>query len=1109
LNVTEVESALSVATSAPYTGFTQLITLPNLTFEGRQCHAIKVANGSGPGRPGVYFLGGVHAREWGSSDILINFVEQLEQAYQSGTGLTLGGKTYSPSDIQTIVNSLDIFVFPQANPDGRNYSMNTDANWRKNRRTAAPNSAACPGVDVNRNYDFLWDFPKYFSSASAISDSTDPCDGGYPNNDNGTYHGPSAFSEPESSNAKWVFDTFPNIGYFVDLHSYGKDILYSWGDDEDQSSDPTMNFRNPAFDGKRGVAGDAYKEFIPSDDLSTALDLANTFNAGIQAARGTNYTVKPSFNLYPTAGTSDDYAYSRHFVDPGKQNVISYTLEWGTEFQPPYSEMQNIIQEITSGLLAFCLWVRNSLKRCSFLIERSTLGQDEISARRKQLPKSAGGLPVQDAFRVVVDGFTAKDLGLTASSSTLSVPPVFNPSVNGMTIIPSTIAPNVPNVSDNGDYGSEIQRFTFFYDIDFPDLTDPEFNFTTPTELVNLNVTVDGVSAAGQIELIKQPNPFILHGDPAWLSIDLRVFVVRAREPKFGATMGADASAAPGFIQQVIANLTSGNGTADGDSFGNLPTDESAKLFVYPTDNTGTNVFNFAVAKVHYIGLIGAADVRVFFRLFQAQTTSGAFDYPPGLQYRRAPSNPHGQPIPLAGIQGNEYITIPCFAAGRIDSSVLGMDQQTDDPYNVQTFTAHLDGSEVDRYFGCWLDINQPFKPNGDPNNVLPAQVDVAHPDGPFTDPLYPPVPIQSAILKSLHQCLIAEISFDKVVIPIGVDPSNWDKLAQRNLAWSDIGSAQALSTFEIRPTPTGLPADQTPDELMIDWRHLPKGSSAQIYLPAVSAADVLAMANKMYTSHRLTRADEHTIKCTTGGITYVPIPAGGNTNYAGLLSVELADPVRLGQIFDVVIQQVTNAFGKVSPPPPPPSQIAARPDSGAVVTPAQIEWRRVLGAFQLSIPVKTKAALLFTEERELSVLRWIARAIPHSNRWFPVFRRYLEQVAGRVIAFGGDPTQILPSPTGEGRGPHRRPEEPEGEKRRAFTGKIAGLIFDRFGDFEGFVLDTEDGDRKFFSREKAMEELAERAWVERLRITVWAERDEPHRPLSTIVREPPAPFRR
>jgi carboxypeptidase T len=338
LNVDEVESALSVAISAPYTSFSQLITLPNLTWEGRQCHAIKIANGTGSNRPGIYFLGGIHSREWGSPDILINFVEQLEQAFHNGAGLTFGSKSFSADDIHTIVNTLDIIAFPQANPDGRNYSMNTDAMWRKNRRTAAPNSAsgACTGVDINRNYDFLWNYPTYFSPASAVSDSTDPCD--YQ-----LYHGPSAFSEPESQNAKWIFDNFPNVRFFVDLHSFGEDILYSWGDDEDQTSDPNMNFRNPAFDGTRGVSGDAYKEYLPANDLSTALDLANALHDGIQAFRGTNYTVKPAFNLYPTAGTSDDYGYSRHFVDPTKQNVISYTLEWGTEFQPPYSEMQNII----------------------------------------------------------------------------------------------------------------------------------------------------------------------------------------------------------------------------------------------------------------------------------------------------------------------------------------------------------------------------------------------------------------------------------------------------------------------------------------------------------------------------------------------------------------------------------------------------------------------------------------------------------------------------------------------------------------------------------------------------------------------------------------------
>jgi hypothetical protein len=91
LNVDEVEAAIAAAAAAPYASIATLITLPNPTWEGRQCHALKIASQSRANRVGVYFLGGVHAREWGSCDILINFIEQIEQAYINGTALTFGG----------------------------------------------------------------------------------------------------------------------------------------------------------------------------------------------------------------------------------------------------------------------------------------------------------------------------------------------------------------------------------------------------------------------------------------------------------------------------------------------------------------------------------------------------------------------------------------------------------------------------------------------------------------------------------------------------------------------------------------------------------------------------------------------------------------------------------------------------------------------------------------------------------------------------------------------------------------------------------------------------------------------------------------------------------
>jgi hypothetical protein len=744
-------------------------------------------------------------------------------------------------------------------------------------------------------------------------------------------------------------------------------------------------------------------------------------------------------------------------------------------FQPLFTSTLTGIQELWTGIIP--------TPRCAFIVNR-TLGQDEVDARR-HLP---GGAVIPDVFRVVVDGLSGDNIGATDPTSTLPIPLA----VPGLTIVPRG------NISDSLSYGPHLQRFTFLYDIDFGP-TDTAFNFAGPTEFVTLNVSAPPTSAQAQLELIKQPNPFLLHGDTYWLSVDLRVFVVRAGEAKFGVAGISDATDAPRFIQQLMASIT----PAQFDSLS--ANEDQSKLFIQPRDQNQVPVFNFALAKVHYIGLIGATGVRVFFRLFQAQTLCGVFDFPPGARYRRATSNPDGQPIPLAGIEGLEYATIPFFAEPRIDTRQESMDQQTDAP-NVRNIAAHADGSEVTTFFGCWLDINQPFKPDGFTwNGVLPIVVESQNPDGPFTGPLpgIPAnlVPIQQAILRNLHQCLIAEIAFDPVPIPLGQTPANIDKLAQRNLAWSDVGSALALTTFEMAPTAIGLPASQSPDELMIDWGNAPRGSVGSIYLPSASADSILATASRMYGSHRLSRTDAHTVHCPARGITYVPIPPGTPAvNLAALLSIKPPATLQQGQSFSAVVRQLTNAFAETSPP----VQIAAgRRRKTTVVAAAElIEWRRVSGAFQLTSPVKAKGVLLLPEERDLSVLRWIGEAIPPQSRWHLVFRRYLDQIADRVKAFGGNPDKILPSPTGDGI------RKPPHEEHEAFTGKITGLIFDRFGDFEGFLLQTEDGERKFLSRERDVAELAERVWRDRLRITVRIERDAPDRPVSIIVRQPPSHFR-
>ena len=729
-------------------------------------------------------------------------------------------------------------------------------------------------------------------------------------------------------------------------------------------------------------------------------------------------------------------------------------------------------------------------KDVTFILNRDPIGQDEVDARRLQPRNTPGGLPIPDCFRVIVDGFTAAELGLTGPASTLTVTSSLSNAV-----LPITCT---GNTSDTGDYGPEVQRFTFHYNLDF-DATDTAFNFATSTSDVTLSATAGPVTNSGLLTLIKQPDPFMLHGDPSWLSVDLRFLVARNGQSMFGVSGITGAADAPRFIQQVIAAITPAQ-------FDALPSGEDdTKLYTQPNDEHGDPVFNFALAKVHYIGLIGANKVRVFFRLFQAQTTTSTYDYPPGAQYRRATSNPNGQPIPLAGIIGSEYVTLPFFAAARVNTSVVGMDQQTDDPYNVQDLPPGPGGSEVDKIFGCWLDINQTSE------NVLPLLVPPKQ-DGPFDpgdpNPLFRPVPIAQAIQRALHQCLIAEVAFDPTPIPVGKDSSNWDKLAQRNIAWADVNSALAGTTFEIRPTAAALAAKHTPDELMIDWNNTPAGT-ATIYLPAVAANDLIATADRLYPIHKLSREDDHTVRCKTGGITYIPIPSGGPVNFAGLLTVDVNASGRRGETFNVVVRQLTNAFGKQPPPPPPrlQSKTAAAVKPEAVVV-KQIEWRRVVGAFQLSIPVRNKEALLLREERDLSSLRWIAKAIPHASRWYDVFHRYLKLIGGRVGSFGGDPGTIEPSPGGDGVPHHKRHHHDHGRgHEHAFTGKVASLIFDGFGDCIGFVLEMEHGERHFYSREGEIERLAERAWRERLRLTVIVAAHDADRIERVIVHKPPTPI--
>ena len=358
LSTDEVEQAMVLAAER-HAGYFERIPLPYLTWEKRRVHAFRIGAGTGKSRPAVCFLGGVHGREWGSPDILIYFAARLLRAYRDRNGFKLGRRAVSAAQVRRLVESIDIVVLPQVNPDGRKFSMERSAMWRKNRRPAPPgHGTRSMGVDINRNFPFLWKFDRYFAPG-VDTGSKNP-------GDYECYIGPREASEPETRNVIWLLDRYPNIRYLVDLHSYGEAILHSWGTDDNQSHDPKMNFRNRVYDGKRGRLFDAvYREYFPPGDKNEALTIARRMAAAIKLARGRKYQVKPSVGLYPTAGATDDYSYSRHFVDPKKGRIIPLTVEWGrshasTPFHPPYPEMRKVMLEVGAGLLAVCFGAREA-----------------------------------------------------------------------------------------------------------------------------------------------------------------------------------------------------------------------------------------------------------------------------------------------------------------------------------------------------------------------------------------------------------------------------------------------------------------------------------------------------------------------------------------------------------------------------------------------------------------------------------------------------------------------------------------------------------------------------------------------------------------------------
>jgi len=261
-------------------------TLDYPTHNGQELYWVRLSDNptTNEDEPEVLYTGMHHAREPIGMQLQIFYMYYLLENYNTDP------------DVQYIVNNFELYFVPIVNMDGYAYNIQNNPSgggmWRKNRRQ---NDDGSYGVDVNRNYGYMWGYDDNGSSP-------------YPWDE--TYRGPSAFSEPEAACLR-NFCEEHEFRIALNYHSYSNLLLYPWG----WSSDP-----------------------CPQDAIFHAhAEILSTENG---------YTYGPGYTtIYATNGGSDDWMYGEQTT---KDLIYSYTPEVGdgsAGFWPQVSQIIPLCQE--------------------------------------------------------------------------------------------------------------------------------------------------------------------------------------------------------------------------------------------------------------------------------------------------------------------------------------------------------------------------------------------------------------------------------------------------------------------------------------------------------------------------------------------------------------------------------------------------------------------------------------------------------------------------------------------------------------------------------------------------------------------------------------------
>lgn len=320
-----------------YHEFAQIETLPHPSWQTRRIPAVHITRFSSTApKFHCLILGGTHGNEWPGTDVAIALIDRLVKSVATRGDLHAGGAVFPLADLDALLNRCVLTVVPCVNPDGREYSEDRNLGRRGNLREGLLN-----GVDLNRNYDYLWDDARLNS-----------------NPDKQFFKGPAKFSEPETSNILFLMKR-TQFKFLIDIHTPAHGILVSWANDLSQSTRPDMCFSNRDYDGMRGGRS-SYKEFMPVSTKQELLKHAANIQAGLLNSTNARYAIVEAASLPDNGGEGmglcQDYAFSRHLV-PGATvpPTLSYTIELDSGgYSPDYRVVaRRLAPGAVAGILNF------------------------------------------------------------------------------------------------------------------------------------------------------------------------------------------------------------------------------------------------------------------------------------------------------------------------------------------------------------------------------------------------------------------------------------------------------------------------------------------------------------------------------------------------------------------------------------------------------------------------------------------------------------------------------------------------------------------------------------------------------------------------------------